>query len=92
MTDHKDRPPAFELQAAARAREITFHEVGDVTWRTANTGHVERTGQRDGLPSPIPPHTRYTDIHISTHIKAWLNETGDPAGSPDRAPNADRKF
>ena len=55
MTDHKDRPPAFELQAAARAREITFHEVGDVTWRTANTGHVERTGQREGLPSPIPP-------------------------------------
>jgi len=54
MTDHKDRPPAFELQAAARAREITFHKVGDVTWRTENAGHVERTVQRDGLPSPIP--------------------------------------
>jgi hypothetical protein len=86
MTDHKDRPPAFELQAAARAREITFHKVGDVTWRTENAGHVERTVQRDGLPSPIPPHTRYTDIHISTHIKAWLNETGEPGRQPRPGP------
>jgi len=76
MTDGKHRPPAFELQVTARAREVTFRVVGDVTWRTEGTGNVERTGTRDGLPCPALPHTRYTDVQVSTHINAWLSETG----------------
>ena len=86
MTDRKDRPPAFELQVAARAREIIFRKVGDVTWRTESTGHVERIVRRDGLPSPVLPHTPYTDVHVSTHIKAWLKETGEPGMQPRPGP------
>ena len=76
MTDGKHRPPAFELQVTARAREVTFRVVGDVTWSTEGTGDVEWTGRRDGLPRPALPDTRYTDVQVSTHIKAWLSETG----------------
>lgn len=69
-------PPTFELEVRARARQITFRVVGDVTWRTEGTARVERTGSRDGLPRPVLPHVRYTDVHVSAHVKAWLNESG----------------
>ena len=79
MTDATDPSPVFELKLRVRAREATFHQVGDVTWHTEGTGHVERTGRRDGLPSPVRPHTRYTDVHVSTHIKAWPTKPGSRA-------------
>jgi hypothetical protein len=80
MTDATDRSPAFELKVTARAREATFRKVCDVTWRTKGAGHVERTGRRDGLPSPVLAHTRYTDVHVSTHINAWLTKPDLRAG------------
>jgi hypothetical protein len=89
VTDGKDCPPTFEIEVRARAREMTFRVVGDVTWRTEGTGHVERTGRRDGLPFPALPHVRYTDVQVSTHIKAWLNETGQPSGQPPPGTNVD---
>jgi hypothetical protein len=89
VTDGKDCPPTFEIEVRARAREMTFRVVGDVTWRTEGTGHVERTGRRDGLPFPALPHVRYTDVQVSTHIKAWLNETGQPSGQPPPGMNVD---
>jgi hypothetical protein len=70
----EDRPPAFELQAAARAKEITFRVVGEVEWRTEGTAHVERAGRHDGLPSPVLPHVRYTNVCVSTRIAAFLDE------------------
>jgi hypothetical protein len=90
-TDRKDCPPTFELEVRARAREVTFRVIGDVTWRTEGTGHVERTGRRDGLPFPALPHVWYTDVHVSTHIKAWLNETAQPSGQPPPGSNVGGK-
>jgi hypothetical protein len=75
MSDRGDGPPAFEVKVAARAAEITFHAVDDVEWRTEGTARVHRTRRRDGLPSPVRPGVRYTDIRISSHLQAWLQES-----------------
>jgi hypothetical protein len=89
VNDRKDRPPNFEFKAAARAREATFRAVGDVEWRTEGTARVERTGRRAGLPSPVRPHIRYTDVRVSTHIKAWLDETRASMGKSTRSARVD---
>jgi hypothetical protein len=72
----KNRPPDFEIEAAAQAREITFRVVDDVEWRTEGIARVDRVRRRDGLPSPVRPHVRYRNVHVSTSLEAWLD--GDP--------------
>jgi hypothetical protein len=69
--DKNDRP-ALEFQARAHAREIYFYVVGEPETHTEGTTRVEHVRERDGLPSPVMPHVRYKDVHISTHIAAWL--------------------
>jgi hypothetical protein len=69
----KNRPPDFEIEAAAQAREITFRVVDDVEWRTEGVARVDRVRRRDGLPSPVRPHVRYRNVHVSTSLKAWLD-------------------
>jgi hypothetical protein len=69
----KNRPPDFEIEVAAQAREITFRVVGDVGWRTEGVARVDRVRRRDGLPSPVRPHVRYRNVHVSTSLKAWLD-------------------
>ena len=82
----KERRPDLEFEAAARAREITFRVVGDVEWRTEGVARVDRVRRRDGLPSPVRPHVRYRDVHVSTSIKAWLDgdQTHASADTPPR--------
>jgi hypothetical protein len=70
----KERLPDFEFEVAARAREITFRVVGDVEWRTEGVARVDRVRRRDGLPSRVRPHVRYRNVHVSTSLKAWLDE------------------
>lgn len=76
MNDGEDRRPDFEFTVRARAREVTFRVVGDVEWRTEGTARVERADRREGLPRPLRPGSRYTDVHVSTQIKAWLEDPG----------------
>jgi hypothetical protein len=83
VNDRQDWPPAFELKVAARAQEAIFSVVGDAKWRTEGLADAERTGYRDGLPAGLCPHAQYTNIRVSSHIKAWLNETEDRS---DRCP------
>jgi hypothetical protein len=74
MKRGEDRPPAFEVEVAACAQEMYFRTVGDVEWRTEGTANIERTGRRDGLPSPVLPHVRYKEVRVSTRIAASLAE------------------
>ena len=73
MSPGKERPPDLEIEVAAQAQEITFRVVGDVEWRTEGVARVDRVRRRDGLPSPVRPHVRYRNVHVSTSLKAWLD-------------------
>ena len=85
MRPGEERPPDFEFEVAARAREITFRTVGEVEWRTEGVARVDRVRRRDGLPSPVRPHVRYRNVYVSTSLKAWLG--GDQAhASADTPP------
>ena len=75
MSGRGDGPPAFEVKVAARAGEITFRAVDEVAWRTEGTARVHRARRRDGLPAPVRLNVRYTDVRISSHIQAWLEES-----------------
>lgn len=89
MSDGPDRPPAFEIKLTARAREMIFRVVGEPEWHTEGTGRVERVRRRDGLPSRVQPHVRYTSVHISSHLKAWLGETGKGTAQTTRSGDAE---
>ena len=87
MKPGKNRPPDFEIEVAAQAREITFRVVDDVEWRTEGVARVDRVRRRDGLPSPVRPHVRYRNVHVATSLKAWLDgdQTHAPVDVPPRS-------
>lgn len=87
MRPGKERLPDLEFDVAAWAREITFRVVSDIEWRTEGVARVDRVRRRDGLPSRVRPHMRYRNVHVSTSLKAWLDEDQAPA-SADALPRS----
>jgi hypothetical protein len=74
MPARKERPPDFELDAAAEAREIRFQGPGRSQSHSERVARVEHAGQRRGLPARVRQGTRYTDVSCSLRIAAWLED------------------
>ncbi|MGN6792849.1 MAG: hypothetical protein ACTHJW_10750 [Streptosporangiaceae bacterium] len=74
MGKGKERPPAFELDAAADAEQIQFLVPGRTDTRSEGVALVEHKGQRSGLPDRVRPDACYTAVHASFRVAAWLED------------------
>ncbi|HEX2322430.1 MAG TPA: hypothetical protein VHJ18_25905 [Streptosporangiaceae bacterium] len=72
MPAGKDRPPAFELGAAADAKHITFLVQGRTRTHSEGVAPVYHIGQRSGPQDRVRQGGRSTDAHATIRIAAWL--------------------
>jgi hypothetical protein len=71
----KGRPPAFELDVAAEAKDIRLLVPGRVQTRSEGVTLV-RHSRRAGLPDQVLQGGRYADVRVSFRIAAWLEDAG----------------
>jgi hypothetical protein len=84
MPARGERPPTFEIDAMAEAKDIRFHLPGRLHTHSEGVARVEHIRQRRGLPRKVREGTRCTDVSASLRIAAWL-EDADAPGEPRRA-------
>ena len=70
-------PPAFDVGVAADAKQIHMRVTGEARTRSEGVTRVERATVRDGLPDHLRRGERYTDVHTSYRVAAWLDEADE---------------
>jgi hypothetical protein len=71
-----EREPDVEIAAAARADEVRFERIPEVSVRAyANQpASAESVSERENLPDELQPAVTYRNVSVRWRLAAWLDD------------------